>query len=274
MKEQKYSELSDFLIKKRSSIKPEDVGLKDTGRRRTPGLRREEVADLAGVGLTWYTWLEQGRPISVSEAVVENIAKVLQMNADEKKYFYRLTGTVLTGQIRDMDEETKLHMGNVIKNLRYCPSLLINQYWDVILWNQEAQYLFDLSDDSYDQSRNIVYEMFLNPRYCEIFLDWENYAKNLVAAFRMSYGEHIQDPRFEQIRNDISEKSEEFRKWWKLHKLDNSSAKIKEMRLASTGVLKFEVTNFVPMGYDNYRFVIHTPVGDTMEKMKSLFKSE
>src|SRR6478609_542038 len=118
--------LSTFLKAKRAQIKPESIGLPAGTRRRTPGLRREEVAQLAGVSTTWYTWLEQGRDIKVSSSVLDSIASALQLNNDERKYLYDLALEVNANVYKHEVLQTKLSpsLEKILSELKYCPTLI------------------------------------------------------------------------------------------------------------------------------------------------------
>ena len=265
-------ELSDFLKTRRFKITPEQAGLPPTGRRRTSGLRREEVAALAGIGVTWYTWLEQGRPIQVSQSVVESLARTLQLSPDEKKHLYTLTNQPVPIQKVHENQTVASQLQHLLNHLALCPSLITDIRWNVLAWNNEADLLFGPFEEMSHRERNIVWAMFMNTYYRSLFTDWEKYARDLLAAFRMTCTEYIGDTFLQELSQDLINGSDEFKQWWSLHELENSSSKYKQLRHPEVGLLDFEVTTFIPAGYDGIQMVVHVPISETHEHMKHLLR--
>lgn len=136
--------LSAFLKTQRSKLSPESVGLPASGRRRTPGLRREEVAQLAGVSTTWYTWLEQGRSIQVSHSVLDSIASALRLTADERKYLFSLAVEHYSDLPVPEPETLRLHpsLQKILQELRYCPTIISDRRCFIVGWNEGAAQVF------------------------------------------------------------------------------------------------------------------------------------
>jgi transcriptional regulator with XRE-family HTH domain len=151
-------ELSDFLRTRRAKIVPSDVGLADGARRRTPGLRREEVALLANIGATWYTRLEQGLPINVSTDVLAAIARALRLTSDERRHLYLLAGLALSFAPAE-DEQISDLVIRVLETLEPSPAYIRGRRWDVLAWNRSADALADFSGSS-GLGRNIVWRLF------------------------------------------------------------------------------------------------------------------
>jgi transcriptional regulator with XRE-family HTH domain len=139
----RYIELADFLKTRRAKILPSQAGLSSAARRRTPGLRREEVAQLAGIGITWYTWLEQGRPIHVSAQILESLSRVLLLDRQERMHLYLLANQPLPAELPVYQGTVSPILQHVLDSLTLCPSLVTDQRWNVIAWNGDITF-FDI----------------------------------------------------------------------------------------------------------------------------------
>lgn len=265
-------ELADFLKTRRAKILPSQVGLPLTARRRTPGLRREEVAQLAGIGLTWYTWLEQGRPIHVSASVIESLSKVLLLDKHERIHVYLLANQPLPADIPVYQSAVSPVLQHVLDSLVFCPSLVTDQRWNVIAWNKEACLLFGDFDKMNARERNIVWTMFTNKKYKQLFSDWSLYAKSLLGGFRATCGQYIEDSWLVQFINDLKTQSAEFEIWWSLHQIESNSGKYKQLIHPTAGILDFEASSFDVSDNMGLKMIVHVPLPgtDTIAKMKSL----
>lgn len=181
-------------------------------RRRTPGLRREEVADLCGVSTTWYTWLEQGRDVSASAGTLARLADALHLAAAERTYLFELAGR------RDPvapEREAELPP-EVLALPRHMdiPAYLLDRTWTARAWNDEATRLFvGWLDDAND--RNLLRYTFLSPAARRLIVDWEDRGRRLVAEFRADYGHGVNDPALQELIDDLSRDSEAFRFYWR-----------------------------------------------------------
>ena len=191
--QQRYKELADFLKTRRKKILPSQVGLSTGTRRRTPGLRREEVAQLAGIGLTWYTWLEQGRPIHVSTPVIESLSKVLLLDKQERIHLYLLANQPLPADIPGYQGTVIPILQHVLDSLIFCPSLVTDQRWNVIAWNKAACVIFGDFNKMNVRERNIVWAMFTDNKYKQLFVDWNLHAKGMLGRFSSTCGQYIED---------------------------------------------------------------------------------
>jgi len=273
--QQRYKELGDFLKTRRAKILPSQVGLISGQRRRTPGLRREEVAQMAGVSLTWYTWLEQGRPIQVSTPVVENLSRVLQLDREECHHLYRLANQPLPADIPESRETVSPALLHVLDNLTYCPSLITDQRWNVIAWNKASCTIFGDFKVMSDRERNIVWSMFTDSKYKELFVDWERLARGMVGRFRSTSGKHLEDFWFTQFIDELKTRSPEFALWWPLHEIENNGELYKQMNHPQVGQLDFEISNFDVSDHSRLKMAVHVPMPgtDTAEKMQSLLSA-
>ena len=270
--EHRYKELSDFLKTRRAKVLPSQVGLSSGTRRRTPGLRREEVAQLAGIGLTWYTWLEQGRPIHVSAQVIESLSRVLLLDKQERIHLHLLASQPLPADIPGYEGTVSPLLQHVLDSLINCPSLVIDQRWNVIAWNKEACFIFGDFSEMNVRERNIVWAMFTDNKYKELIVDWELHAKVTLGSFRSTCGQYIEDSWLAQFIEDLKMQSAEFDLWWSLHEIKSSCQIHKRLNHPIAGILDFEINNFDVSDHSGLKMIVHVPLAgtDTAEKMKSM----
>lgn len=273
--QQRYKELGDFLKTRRAKILPSQVGLLSGQRRRTPGLRREEVAQLAGISLTWYTWLEQGRPIHVSTPVVESLSRVLQLDREECHHFYRLANQPLPAAIPEVRETVSPALQHMLDHLLNCPALITDQRWNVIAWNKAACTIFGDFDSMNERDRNIVWAMLTDCKYKELYVDWDRHAKGLVSRFRATSGKYIEDFWFAQFIDELKMRSPEFGLWWPLHEIQKNGELYKQLNHPQVGQLDFEISNFDVADHSNLKMAVHVPLPgtETAEKMQSLLNA-
>lgn len=268
----RYKELADFLKTRRAKISPADLGLSTTTRRRTPGLRREEVAQLAGIGLTWYTWLEQGRNIHVSAQVIESLARVLMLDRQEQIHLYRLANQPLPPDLPESEANVSPILQHVLDNLVHCPSFIADQRWNVVAWNRAAALVLGDFAAMDGRRRNIVWGMFTDEYYKKLYMHWDLHARSLLGRFRSSCGKHIEDSYFVQLIKELEDESPEFKKWWPLHDVLDDSGVYKQFDHPGAGTLEFESSCFDVPDHSGFRLFVHVPVGgtDTAAKMQSL----
>lgn len=272
----RYKELADFLKTRRSKVTPSQVGLSSSIRRRTPGLRREEIAQLAGIGITWYTWLEQGRPIQVSSQVVESLSRVLFLDKEERNHLYQLANLPLPIDTITPQETVTPILQHVLDSLYLSPAILINQRWNVIAWNQAACIVLGDFLHMNERERNIVWAMFTNQKYKQLYVDWNLHAKNLLARFRSSCSQYIEDSWFSTFVDELKLKSQEFSQLWPLHEILSHSEVCKQLNHEKVGLLDFEVSKFDVADLSGLTIIIHTPlVGtETANKIKTLLEEK
>ena len=264
----RYNELADFLKTRRAKILPSQVGLSTGIRRRTPGLRREEVAQLAGIGLTWYTWLEQGRPIQVSTQVIESLSKVLLLDKQERIHLYRLANQPLAVDIPGYQGTVSPTLQHVLDSLILCPSLVTDQRWNVIAWNKAACLLFGDFSEMNVRERNIVWAVFTDDKYKQLLVDWDRHAKGLLGRFRSTCGQYIEDSWLAQFIDDLKMQSTEFNLWWSLHEIQSNGEKHKQLNHPVAGILDFEISNFDVSDNSGLKMIVHVPLAETDTAMK------
>jgi transcriptional regulator with XRE-family HTH domain len=266
-------ELADFLRRRRASIKPEDVGLPNGGRRRTPGLRREEVAQLAGVGATWYTWLEQGRDVRASLEVLEALSRALRLTPAERTHLI-LLGRGEQPACKAPPERVSRTLRRLIENLGPNPAFVLGRRWDYLAWNRAACALFGDLGSIPRPVRNHIWLTFMDPVRREMFTDWDRGARLAAAKFRADSARHLGDPSFEELIHALRQSSPEFCKAWKRHEVAHAGEGRKELLHPDEGMLVFEHAVFNPVEAPEQRLILYSPVPeeDTSAKLERLLK--
>jgi transcriptional regulator with XRE-family HTH domain len=259
--ERRRAELADFLRKRRANLKPDEVGLPNGGRRRTPGLRREEVAHLAGVGTTWYTWLEQGRDVRASLDVLEALSRALRLTPAER------THLVLLGRGEEpppckSDERVSPTVRRLIENLGANPAFVMGRRWDYLAWNEAAIALFGDLGAVPKPARNHVWMHFMDAARREMFPDWERSTRLIAAKFRADSARHIGDPEFERLIASLRKSSPEFCRAWKKHEVARSGEGRKTIVHPVVGTLVFEHAVFHPQEAPEQRLILYSPMPD------------
>ena len=207
------SDLSEFLLHHRRKLTPMDVGLPITRRRRTPGLRREEVAALAGVGLTWYTWFEQGRDISVSETFLLNVARALKLDDAECCHLFLLAQRRPPPPEAYQWETVTPLVQRLMDDLTLRPAYVLNLRWDVIAWNPAADRLFGFTDRE-REDWNFMRMIFADPELRRRLPEWLEDAWRVLAHFRCDLATAPEDPAMLALIDELKRLSADFRRWW------------------------------------------------------------
>ena len=263
-------ELSDFLRTRRAKIVPSDVGLADGPRRRTPGLRREEVALLANIGTTWYTRLEQGLPINVSADVLASISRALRLTSDERRHLYLLAGMPLTLTAHDEERVSALVL-RVLDELHPSPAYVRGRRWDVLAYNKSADALADFSSAT-GLARNIVWRLFRDESSQCRYGDLKSIMRRCVANFRTVAAKYPNDPAFTELIEDLRTNSPEFNRLWAEHDVLGSTEGLKHFLHPELGEFILDYTAFELPGDSDMRMVVMTaaPGSDTERKLRLL----
>jgi transcriptional regulator with XRE-family HTH domain len=274
--EHRRSELADFLRRRRESLQPEDVGLPGGGRRRTPGLRREEVAQLAGVGTTWYTWLEQARDVRASAEVLEALARALRLTTAERAHLLLLGRGEAAPVTQPPAERASASLKRLISHLGCNPAFVLGRRWDYLAWNNAACALFGDLAALPRGARNHVWLMFMDPARRELFPDWERSSRLVTAKFRADSARHLNDPSFEALIQALRRSSPEFCRAWARHEVASDGGGRKEAVHPLVGELVFEHAVFRPEGEGDQRLVLYSPLPehDTAAKLQTLLRGE
>jgi transcriptional regulator with XRE-family HTH domain len=254
-------ELGAFLRSRRERLTPADVGLPDGGRRRTPGLRREEVASLAGVGMTWYTWLEQGRDINASAQVLEAIARTLLLDPHERAHLFTLAGAAGSGAAADGDAVSP-EIRAVLDQLHPFPAFVTNGRYDLLAYNRAYTVLLGDLDALPFQDRNTLWIMFTKQTTCKGFVDKDEAKGRMVAQLRGAMAEHIADPAWKCLVRRLQEESAEFRELWDRHEVAEPENARKRLLHADLGLLQFNFLNTWLAPRAGLRLVSYIPADD------------
>jgi hypothetical protein len=253
-------ELAAFLRSRRERMAPEDVGLIPSGRRRTPGLRREEVAHLAAVGVTWYTWLEQGRPIHASADVLEAIARALRLDPTEREHLFRLADvTPVAAEPAGSRLEPEVQV--VLDRLHPLPACVLNSRYDVLAWNAAYASLFPGLVDAVPTERNLLWQIFAAKADCPV-LDRAVEVARLVATLRGAFSRHLGERRWTDFVRDLSTASPEFGMLWARHDVAEPGNRLKRFRGLDGETLDLYVTIFAVSGMPETRMIVYTPIDD------------
>jgi transcriptional regulator with XRE-family HTH domain len=209
------AELKAFLRARRAALAPEREGLSRGTRRLTPGLRREEVASLANVGLTWYTWLEQGRKINVSADTLRRVSRALRLSASDQVYLFTLAGLPPPPATRRPAGENLSIWQRVLDGFTSGPAVMFGPSFDVLAYNAlwDVIYAFDGCHGPF--AHNHVYRMFMDPRRLHLYADYDAVTHNMVGLLRAHYANHVGDPQFEQLVDELQRVSAAFARLWK-----------------------------------------------------------
>ncbi|MFJ9006587.1 helix-turn-helix transcriptional regulator [Streptomyces canus] len=239
------AELSEFLRTRRARLKPEDVGLPDFGRhRRVPGLRREELSQLAGVSVAYYTRLEQGNGRNVSAEVLDAIARALRLTDAERAHLTHLA------KPKQHKKKTATRTEQVRGSIRQLldsidvPAYVSGRRSDIVAWNRMAAAVFGDWSELPAQERNWARMIFLRPEYQDLFVPWEQKASDVVSYLRMDAGCHPDDPRLSALVGELSVKSEEFRRLWATHDVKEKNFGVKQLRHPLVGELTLNFESF------------------------------
>jgi transcriptional regulator with XRE-family HTH domain len=275
--ERRRQELADFLRTKRAGLQPEEVGLPEGGRRRTPGLRREEVALLAGVGTTWYTWLEQGRDVRASLEVLEAVSRALRLTPAERSHVILLGRGEQAPPCKAPAEKVSPTLQRLVENVGPGPAYLLGRRWDYLAWNKSFERVFSWEPGSEPLSRNHVWLWFMDPaRRTLCSNDWAASGRLLVAKFRGDSARNIGDPAFEELVSALESASPEFRKLWKRHEVAGSGDGHRELTHPVVGPLAFDHAVFRHGETGDLRLILYTPSceHDTRAKLARLLEQD
>ncbi|HZC72891.1 MAG TPA: helix-turn-helix transcriptional regulator [Jatrophihabitans sp.] len=251
-------ELGEFLRSRRERIAPEQVGVTYNGRRRTPGLRREEVAQLSAVGVTWYTWLEQGRDIHVSEQVLTAIARTLMLDRDERAHLFTLAGATDQSVAKECAAVSpQLH--TLLAKLDPFPACVISGKYDVLAYNRGYNNLLTNFDELPIDDRNCMWLSFTDPLWKKVVVDWEDMAARMVANLRVLMADHVGDSTWKSFIARLRAASPEFADMWARHEVRGIENKTKRFRHPVVGLLKFDVTNTWLAPSSGRRMLVYTP---------------
>ena len=265
--------LADFLRQRRAQLTPAEVDLPPGIRRRTPGLRREEVAQLANMGTSWYVWLEQGRDVHPSAQVLESLAQALRLTPNERRHLFLLAGQPLPPPpVSPAEESVSPALQQMLSDLNPTPACVLGRRYDYLAWNRAADALFSLSEASSPYARNLVWRLFTSPTMRER-PNWEQLARSTLAEFRTASARYPGDPWFENLVEDLKQISPEFCQWWPHHDVRSALDGHKVIEHPTLGYLEFEHFTLQVLNNPDIRIMIYSPNAGTRTTLQRLLEA-
>ncbi|MFI7103703.1 helix-turn-helix transcriptional regulator [Streptomyces sp. NPDC050161] len=266
-RQRRSSEIRAFLRSRRARLTPADVGMPAGAGRRTPGLRREEVAVLAGVGVSWYTWLEQGRDINVSADVLDAVARVLRLDDAERAHLYLLSG-LNPPPSPPKDQDVPDGLRRVIDGWLPRPAYVVDRHWNLVAVNRAARLVFGYGDTDH----NCLVTFFTSARYRAALCHWEDAARQVAGQFRADAARYPDDPEFGRLAADMCAASPAFAEIWAEHPVGSATQGIKALNHPEAGELVFDYTSLPVPELPGHRLLLHTPAPDsrTAERLAAL----
>ncbi|WP_433446106.1 helix-turn-helix domain-containing protein [Streptomyces sp. CA-142005] len=238
------TELGEFLRACRARVSAEQLGLTTTGHRRVPGLRREELASLAGVSVDYIVRLEQGRVKSASPAILTALARALELRPDEEEYLLRCAaeaglsggGKPTAARKPQLSQATQVLLDSMVN----VPALVLGRRMDILAWNSLSSALFTDYSRLPAKRRNHIWLTFLDPEVRGLYANWEQVAQECVAYLRMDAGRYANDPELARLVGELSMKDPDFRRWWSDHKVRSQRQGRKEFVHPVAGELSLD----------------------------------
>jgi transcriptional regulator with XRE-family HTH domain len=250
-------ELAAFLRARRNRTNPAEVGITPGPRRRTPGLRREEVAQLSGVSHTWYTWLEQARDITVSRQVLESLARALRLNWAERRHLFTLADEAPpTSRI---SEAPSLALQRLVDELNPNPAYLLSPSWDMLVWNESEAGLIGDPGRLAEHERNIIRLVFTDPAMRQLLANWRVQAAGLLAQYRADAGKHAGDSRFDALSAELCDTCPEFKTLWDQHDVADFGSARWQFRHPRLGLLTMDYVRLAALDSPGVRLFTCLP---------------
>jgi hypothetical protein len=263
-------ELAAFLRSRRERIPPEQVGLPRGRRRRTPGLRREEVAQLSAVGVTWYTWLEQARDIQVSEQVLDALARTLLLDSSERAHLFQLAGAVDPSPAASCPTITPA-LRQMLAQLEPVPACIQNSRYDILAYNRTYGRLMGNLDAVPPQDRNCMILVYTNDEWRRSIVLLEETMRLMAAKLRASMAGHLGEPAWKMLIKRLTAESEEFREAWERYEVVGARSKTKQFLNAYVGLLTLDHTDLWLTPDVGARMVTYAPADEeSRERLEQL----
>ncbi|WP_236575328.1 helix-turn-helix transcriptional regulator [Paenibacillus sp. USDA918EY] len=267
-------QLADFLRSRRLRLSPREAGLPvGTSRRRTTGLRREEVASLSGISLPWYTALEQGRDIRVSEQVLESLARTLRLSSDERNHLLVLANPSSLPQTKENDS-APASLQQILDRLGTYPAYMIDKRWNVLAWNQISGTLCGELSRAPELERNMLWRVFEVEDNKSRIVNWENVASTMVAHFRSRFARNMHDLWYQELFDKLYDRNEEFRTLWARQDVSDTLEGDQIIRLPQAGLLTFHYHTLTISESSAFAIRVFTPLENsgTDEQLEELLK--
>ncbi|MFI1400197.1 helix-turn-helix transcriptional regulator [Streptomyces sp. NPDC020681] len=252
-------ELAAFLRNRRARVTPADVGMPPGLRRRTPGLRREEVAQLSGVGVTWYTWLEQGRPINASAQVLNAVARTLRLDRTEREHLYHLAEVPYAPETQADVQSVSPEIQGILDALDPHPAVVYNSRYDVLAINCAYRELFAVDSLEASGIGNVLWTLFTVPEPNCPLVFRESELPLMVAQLRGAYGRHVGEPAWESFIHRLSAASDFFSRLWESGDVVPPGPRVKTFRHQAIGEVRMTSVSLSINGMPECRIVAYTP---------------
>jgi len=271
--ERRRAELGKFLRARRERLSPADFGMPAGLRRRTPGLRREELALLAGVGVSWYTWLEQGREINVSTQVLDALARTLRLDRAERWHMYVLAEAVPVAVSTGRCQLTEA-LTEILRALDPLPAAVTNSRFDILAENDAFRDLFQYWHSLPCIHHNTLWCVLTEPASREQFHEYDVHARYLVARLRAAYARHVGEPDWEEDIRRLTGLSSEFAELWSLHEVAEFQPRVRMFIDPRAGELTFTTSELQVPASQEARLIVYTPADDETRKRLLLTRDE
>lgn len=256
--------IGEFLRARRGQLSRADLGLQPVGGRRTSGLRREEVAYLSGVSVTWYTWLEQGRDITPSRQVIDALARTLRLSGPEHAYILSLAGYSAPHPTNDPISRTApAHVQRLLDAMAGFPAYAIAPDWSVSGWNTASAALYPNLATAPTADRNLLWLLFADPYVRELLPDWEIVSRQHVAAFRAEAGQRLSDPPFADLVARLLDNSDAFRAAWRRNDVEPLGTRERRFRHPVAGDILLEQNILTPSDQRDLHLIVYIPLPET-----------
>jgi transcriptional regulator with XRE-family HTH domain len=253
--------LADFMRAHRLRLTPAAVGLPAGPRRRTPGLRREEVAQLSGISATWYSWAEQGRDVSMSPAALARLSETFHLSPAERAYFFELAGKRDPAQPADAAPDAPPALAAMVDAIAF-PAYVLDRLWRARAWNAAAADLFVGWLDAPGAERNLLRYMFLDPQARELVQDWEDRARRLLAEFRLDFGHRLDDREMNALVVELQRHSAFFRAAWEAHVVVGREGGVRRFLHPTRGYLCYDQVTFNLSSRPEFKLVTLVEIAD------------
>jgi transcriptional regulator with XRE-family HTH domain len=251
-------ELGEFLQVLRARSAPEAFGFPAGSRRRTQGLRREEIAQLAGISTTWYTWIEQGREVSVSPEALDRLAQSLQLTRSERAYLFEMADR-RDPQSTHADDDAPESLKAMLDHIA-APAYLMGSYWDMLAWNAPAAELFaGWLDRTHPVPPNLLRFVFLENVARELLIDWESRARRITAEFRADCRTRLEDSALQNLIAELTRESADFARFWKQHDVLERQGGIRSFQHPKRGLISYSQLTLHPVDQEHLKLVMLKP---------------
>lgn len=255
-------ELGEFVQVIRQRSQPADFGFASGNRRRTQGLRREEMAQLIGISPTWYTWIEQGREVNVSAEALDRLAQSLRLTRSERAYLFEMADRRDPHASMPEDDEAPAPLKALLDDVAI-PAYLMGRYWDILGWNCAAAELFtgwlDTPSDNALQP-NMLRFVFLRPATRLFLIDWETRARRITAEFRADCRARLEEPALLRLVNELATASTDFARLWKQHDVLERQGGARGFQHPKRGLIRYQQVTLRPVEHEHIKLVMLKPL--------------